>query len=109
MSIELKIKVKSLTAEARIIRKEEGKVHGMCKWGLQHHRVTVVRDAARRTLVAYQYVRGRDWESCASRDVRTRERDRSSIEKMIKKYGTQKQLEDWNHEQETENVRGVAA
>lgn len=95
MSIELKIKVKSLAQEARIIRKEEGKLHGMRKWGLQHHRTTVVRDAARRTLVAYQYVRGRDWESCSSRDVHTRKRDWPAIEKMIKKYGKPKQHEEW--------------
>lgn len=109
MSIELKIKVKSLAEEARIIRKEEGKVHGMRRWGLQHHRRTVVRDAARRSLVAYQFVRGRDWEACASDDPVTRNGDRSSVEKMIQKYGTSKQLKDWKNEQETENVRSVAA
>lgn len=111
MSIELKIKVKSLAEEARIIRREERKVHGMRRWGLQHHRRTVVRDAARRSLVAYQFVRGRDWEACASNDPVTRDGDRSSVEKMIKKYGTLKQLEKWNNEQkeERESVRGVAA
>ncbi len=95
MSIELKIKIKSLAAEARIIRKEEGKLHGMRKWGLQHHRTTVVRDAARRTLVAYQYLRGRDWESSASRDVVVQKRDWPAIEKMIKKYGKPDQAADW--------------
>jgi len=109
MSIELKIKVKTLAEEARIIRHEERKVHGMRRWGLQHHRRTVVRAAARRTLVAYQWVRGRDWEACASTDPATRLRDRSSVEKMIKKYGTPKDLEGWEHEQKTENVRGIAA
>ena len=109
MSIELKIKVKTLAEEARIIRHEERKVHGMRRWGLQHHRRTVVRDAARRTLVAYQWVRGRDWEACASTDPATWLRDRSSIEKMIKKYGTTTDLKRWTNEQETENVRGVAA
>lgn len=109
MSIELKIKVKSLAAEARIIRHEERRVHGMRRWGLQHHRRTVVRDTARRSLVAYQWIRGRDWEACASTDPATQLRDRFSVEKMIKKYGTSKQLEGWSNEQETENVRGVAA
>jgi hypothetical protein len=108
MSIELKIKVKSLAEEARIIRKEERKLHGMRKWGLQHHRTTVVRDAARRSLVAYQFVRGRDWKSCASRDVHVHQRDRSSIEKMIQKYGTRRQLEEWKNVKE-ESICGVAA
>lgn len=108
MSIELKIKVKSLAEEARIIRKEERKLSGLHRARLHDHRVTVVRDAARRSLVAYQFVRGRDWESCASRDVYTRRRDWPSIEKMIKKYGTAKHLEELKDEQR-ESIRGAAA
>ena len=95
MSIELKIKVKSLAEEARIIRKEERKVHGMRRWGLQHHRRTVVRDAARRSLVAYQFVRGRNWEASASTDPVTQAGDWPAIKKMIQKYGDPKLLKDW--------------
>ena len=88
MSIELKIKVKNLADEARTIRVEEQKLHGMEKWNLQHHRKTVVRDAARRTLMAYQIVRGRDWESSASHDRFTRMSDFSEVCRMVKKYGS---------------------
>lgn len=87
MSIELKIKVKNLADEARTIRTEEAKLHGMEKWNLQHHRKTVVRDAARRTLIAYQICRGRDWEPSASRDGFTRRSDYSEVCRMVKKYG----------------------
>jgi len=88
MSIELKIKVKNLADEARTIRKEEVKLHGVDKWNLQHHRKTVVRNAARRTQLAYQICRGRDWESCASHDGFTRRSDFSEVSRMVKKYGS---------------------
>jgi hypothetical protein len=88
MSIELKIKVKNLADEARTIRTEEQKLHGMEKWNLQHHRKTVVRSAARRTLMAYQICRGRDWEASASRNRFTRMSDYSEVCRMVKKYGS---------------------
>ncbi len=88
MSIELKIKVKNLADEARTIRLEENKLHGMAKWNLQHHRKTVVRDAARRSQLAYQIVRGRDWRSCCSNDGFTRMSDFSEVSRMVKKYGS---------------------
>jgi len=84
---QLKIKIKNLADEARTIRTEERKVHGMAKWNLQHHRKTVVRDAARRTQLAYQFIRGRDYESCASRNRFTRMSDYSEVSRMVKKYG----------------------
>lgn len=84
----LKIKIKNLADEARTIRQEEQKLHGMEKWNLQHHRKTVVRDAARRTQVAYQFIRGRDWESCASHHGFTRRSDFSEVSRMVKKYGS---------------------
>ena len=88
MSIELKIKIKNLADEARTIRKEEGKLHGMAKWDLQHHRKTVVRDAARRSQIAYQMIRGRDWSSSASHEEVVRWRDWKEIARMVRKYGT---------------------
>lgn len=88
MSIELKIKIVSLMDEARTIRKEEQKLHGMEKWKLQHHRKTVVRNAARRSQIAYQICRGRDWNDPSSSDEMTRYRDWKEIERMVRKYGT---------------------
>lgn len=60
----------------------------MDKWNLQNHRKTVVRSAARRTQMAYQIVRGRDWEVCASHDRFTRMSDFSAVSRMVKKYGS---------------------
>jgi hypothetical protein len=87
MSIKLKIKVKHLAEEARIIRKEEHKAFGMKKWGLQHHRKTVVRDAARQTQIAYAIVRGK--ERCRTLHSKTRDlrSDYKEITRMVNKYG----------------------
>ena len=88
MSIELKIKIKNLADEARTIRTEENKLSGMEKWNLQHHRKTVVRDAARRSQIAYQMIRDRDWVSCTSHTELTRWSDWKEIARMVRKYGT---------------------
>jgi hypothetical protein len=56
--IHLRIKVKALAAEAAIIRQEERRVCGLVRWGLQQHRKTVVRRAARESLLAYGLLRG---------------------------------------------------
>jgi hypothetical protein len=95
MSIELKVKIKHLAEEARIIRSEEQKLHGMDKWKLQHHRKTVVRDAARRSQVAYQMIRGRDWQSCArlNEEGELWWGDRKEVERMIRKYGAKDEPE----------------
>lgn len=91
MSNELKIKIKSLAEEARIIRHEERKLHGFEKWKLQHHRKTVVRNAARRTLLAYQVLRKRDFrpnlrkERCMFHDAE----DYKEVSRMVGKYGGQ--------------------
>ena len=93
MSIELKVKIKHLAEEARIIRKEEQKLHGMEKWKLQHHRKTVVRQAARRSQAAYQICRGRDWQSCTSHCELTRWGDWKEIDRMVRKYGSAETVE----------------
>lgn len=104
MSVELKIKIKNLADEARTIRKEEQKLHGMDKWKLQHHRKTVVRDAARRTLIAYQMLRGKDWRTHALRasecDIRVIV-DRKEVERMVRKYGSEEREADWEKTNET--------
>ena len=61
----LKIKVKSLTAEARIIRSQELKLKGK-NWGhlaspLQGHRRGSLRAEARDTHIAYGYLKGRTY------------------------------------------------
>jgi len=92
MTIKLKIKVKHLAKEAQIIRKEERKLFGMEKWELQHHRKTTLRDAARRTQIAYAIVRGK--ERCSTLHPNSKNsrwykaaEDRKEITRMVRKYG----------------------
>lgn len=90
----LKIKVKHLAAEAAIIRKEENKVHGMDKWRLQHHRKTVLRDAARQTQIAYAIVRGKTLNQTLGSDYSEKYYDRKPVVNMVRKYGSDEQRAD---------------
>ena len=91
----LRVKIKSLAAEARIIRKEERLAlefrNRSLYDGLHTHRVRDVRDEARATQLAYAILRGRDY-----RDVEPNARQLSDwdfrqlaarIVKMVTKYG----------------------
>lgn len=92
----LKVKIKNLADEARTIREEERKVRGMDKWSLQHHRKTTVRDAARRSLIAYAIIRGKDpsvHESRNTDDILARALDRKEVERMVRKYGSPEVIE----------------
>lgn len=88
----LKVKIKSLAAEARIIRREEflAKKHGNRALldGLHAHRTFDVRLAARRTLLAYGYLRGR-WYGTIESNAKTALAitDIKSIARMVVKYG----------------------
>jgi hypothetical protein len=96
----LKIKIINLADEAKLIRRHEriARVHAdaclnddyrdqhkMTVESLKNHRKTVVRDAARNTLLAYGYLRGRRYRQmeAASRTSP----NWSEVERMIKKYG----------------------
>ena len=56
--IKLKVKIKSLACEAKIIRKEEKKARGHLKACLHYHRITKVREASRYAQLAYGFIRG---------------------------------------------------
>jgi hypothetical protein len=56
--IHLRIKIKTLAAEAALIRFEANKVSGIVKQNLNQHRTEVVRRAARNNLLAYGLIRG---------------------------------------------------
>jgi len=64
--IQLKVKVKYLAAEARIIRKEERKAadqgRSRLNSSLSDHRRGVVRNEARHSLLAYGFMRGKPYE-----------------------------------------------
>lgn len=59
----LKIKLKSLAEEARIIRKDERKVNGWKRDSLHRHRVVNVRREARDSYIAYGFLRGHKYRT----------------------------------------------
>lgn len=109
----LKVKVKCLAAEAKIIRKEEkecktlkvevpvkdrdGKVLRMKTIrklkarkvemfnNLRDHRINVVRKQARDTLIAYAFIRGRDASTVVPKDKH--KVDFNAVWRMVHKYG----------------------
>jgi adenosylmethionine-8-amino-7-oxononanoate aminotransferase len=58
----LRVKIKSLVAEAKIIRHEEAKTHGALRDELHFHRISAVRGEARSAHLAYGFIRGRTYE-----------------------------------------------
>lgn len=98
--LQLKIKLKSLAAEARIIKTQERKMRGP-KWGpsyqrslLRQHRLDVIRPECRATHLAYGYLRGHPIdriEPCAKSEP-----DWGRVVSMIKKYGTIQQVKDFD-------------
>lgn len=89
--IFLKVKIKSLAEEARIIRKEERKANHQREFELQQelrlHRAGIVRHEAFHSLVAYQYLRGKQFElsfpKCDTESI-----DWDKVKHTIKKYGS---------------------
>jgi len=85
MSIRfLKVKIKSLTAEARIIRLEEGRSRGELRDQLRAHRQRDVRRETRATQLAYAYLRGRPRTACEP--AAHTEPDWDRVKAMVKKY-----------------------
>ena len=84
MSIQLKVKIKTLAEESRIIRKEELKARNMARsnrafqdaikaegaselrYSLHYHRVVTVRKEARASQLAYGYLRGKKYSEIES-------------------------------------------
>jgi hypothetical protein len=81
----LKIKLKSLAAEARIIRLEELRTRGDLRESLYLHRIMKVRRECRDTHLAYGFLRGRTYlqleRSC------TVPPDWKNVARMVFKYG----------------------
>lgn len=80
----LKVKIKSLATEARIIKQEERKAKGRLREGLYLHRVGIVRDAARLTQLVYGFLRGRKYRQIENSDKYI---NRKKVFDMIEKYG----------------------
>ncbi len=85
----LKVKIKSLAEEARIIRKEERKRHGtdnrLEREALYTHRVNVVRSEQRHSLLAYGFLRGRRVDQIEGKTL-TRV-DWKKVRSMVERFG----------------------
>ena len=85
----LKIKVKTLTAEARIIRNAEKKAKMRRQTdllqGLHIHRTFVVRRAARSSHLAYGFLRGVPYRAMEQKGSRSP--SWSDIQKLAERYG----------------------
>jgi hypothetical protein len=99
----LKIKIMSLAAEARIIRKEERKWPGPsdARQGLHRHRVIDVRRECRVANLAYGFLRGRSYRALEAKCYE--EPNWQRVAELIRKYGQtglpaddiRKALKDW--------------
>lgn len=122
--VYLKIKIKSLAEEARIIRKEEEKykqkrafywARGDNKynaadtifWALRDHRATPVGTESRAALLAYGYLRGRKFQQLETAPKKEGKAWRmpqwNRVIDLVCKYGTEKDrdavvnsLRDWS-------------
>jgi len=81
----LKVKVKSLAAESRIIRKEEGRARGELRDQLRAHRRQEVRREQRATQLAYGYLRGIAMTRIEPKPLS--DPDWKRVEAMVKRYG----------------------
>jgi len=94
MCVELKIKLKSLSEESKIIRKEENKRKGNWAYkalSLWSHRVNYLRPIIRSTHIAYGLVRGLKYHEIENNSKSVP--DWKAVKKMIVKYGNKDSLE----------------
>ena len=92
---QLKIKLKSLAAEARIIRKEELKNKGKWAWkadSFYGHRVHYLRPITRATHVAYGLLRGLGYHQIEP--TSKSQPDWDKVRKMVIKYSDYKSEKD---------------
>ena len=82
----LKVKIKSLAAEAKIIRIEEKRARrpGLRR-GLEDHRRGIVRTEARHTHLAYGFIRGLEYHQMESTTHEAPNWEK--VRKMVEKYG----------------------
>lgn len=81
----LRVKLKSLAEEARIIRFEEKRTKGKLRDELHRHRVIDVRIAARNSHLAYGLIRGRTVEQVEGKAKS--EPNWTEVRRLLKKYG----------------------
>lgn len=98
----LRVKLKSLAEEARIIRREESRSWGQLRDELHRHRVNEVRSEARATHLAYGFIRGltlEQMEPTRTQNLKYSHGERMEkalferVRKMLQKYGPKGMLE----------------
>lgn len=92
----LRVKIKSLAEEARIIRHEEQRCHSDFRSGLYMHRIDVVRPECRAALLAYAFLRGKPSPETKSYPSWNRTKAYSRARDLVKKYGTGDKLKEWD-------------
>lgn len=82
----LRVKTKSLTAEATIIRREERRTSNLWLYTRLHqHRVVMLRRTARATHIAYALIKGRRYSQIETNPKS--KPDWEAVERMYMKYG----------------------
>lgn len=81
----LRVKVKTLAIEARVIRREEGRTNGVLQYELHNHRVNELRREARSAHIAYGLIKGRAMKQIENKA--STPPDQKRVEALIKKYG----------------------
>lgn len=113
-NLYLKVKLKTLAAEAKYIRKEERKLYGLDprRERLYQHRIRTVRKEARATHLAYRYLLGASYQTTEIPRKTASDYDKSymvnavgvpldvdNVLRMINKYGEEevvkKDLQAW--------------
>jgi hypothetical protein len=84
----LKVKIKSLAAEAGIIRLEERRARrdDRLRCELHEHRVGIVRSEQRHSLLAYAFLRGRSYAAAEPKAAKAP--DWTRVAKLVEKFGT---------------------
>lgn len=83
---QLKVKIKSLAAEARIIRLETSRTKDIeLKNSLVIHRTGIVREEARYSQLAYAFLRGRSYASIEAKT--DKELDLVRVGKLVERFG----------------------
>jgi hypothetical protein len=89
----LRIKLKTLVAEAHIIRKEEKRTWGQLRNDLHRHRVLTVRKEARDTHLAYGLIRGRTKDRIEA--AAKSEPNWTNVHNMLMRFGPPRA--DWSY------------
>ena len=88
----LKVKIKSLSEESKIIRLEEKKSRDELQNRLHYHRTQDVRNESRAAQIAYAYLRGKDLKVIEKPKKTfdcTRYQCYTRASKIVKKFGTE--------------------